>query len=70
MPSNFYVAFRDWLDYHYPVRDEGVWNDIMMEDSEIDYESIGNGMHQHPHGIDHTEEINDSTDDMINQELE
>ena len=36
-PTNFYAAFREWLEDNYPILNSDIWDKIMEEDSSIDY---------------------------------
>lgn len=42
--TNFYGAFREWLDATFPVLNDGSWSEILQEDDSVDYSTVGNGM--------------------------
>ncbi len=44
--TNFYVAFRDWMNINFPAIDSVVWSELLEEDEDIDYSTIGNGRMQ------------------------
>lgn len=52
-----YVNFRDWLVEAFGDDmqiDDETWEELMLEDSSIDYSSIGNGINQSEIEIDIT----------------
>lgn len=69
--SNFYYGFRKWLDEHYSVINQTVWDQIIAEDSEIDYHNIGNGMLLCPNEVEETVEIpNEDTSHLNNSNID
>ena len=44
VPTNFYSKFREWLDINFPTIIEGTFQEIMDEDSSVDYNTLGSGM--------------------------
>ncbi len=41
--TNFYVAFREWINVNFPTLNDVVWSGLLEEDENIDYSHVGNG---------------------------
>lgn len=41
--TNFYSSFREWVDVNFPVLNDNLWIDILDEDENIDYGTVGTG---------------------------
>lgn len=41
--TNFYSSFREWLTTNFPVLNEAIWDEILEEDRNVDYSTIGSG---------------------------
>lgn len=42
--TNFYGAFREWIDLYYTELTDEVWDKILEEDSNVDYSITGSGV--------------------------
>lgn len=40
----FYSSFREWIDEKYSNINQEAWDQIMFEDAEVDYETVGSGI--------------------------
>lgn len=56
VPTNFYTKFREWLDINFPTITEDAWKEIMTEDANVDYISLGSGMQVSQEQIIHESE--------------
>lgn len=41
--TNFYTAFREWINTNFQTVNDVIWSELLEEDENVDYSVTGNG---------------------------